>query len=69
MNNNRKKIGEINYQGQNFKVFWEIDTKLVWVFDYTGYWSNFCNASADNEDSVLDCATEMLRKSGQQINS
>ncbi len=64
MKDKRKKIGNINYHGQIYEVYWELDTNLVWVLDDKGYWSNYGD-KAIREDAVLECAIEMLKTSRQ----
>lgn len=40
MKNQRKKIGNINYEGQAYEVYWELYTNLVWIVDNKGSWFN-----------------------------
>jgi len=64
MENSKVKITTIHYRGKKYDIFWEINTKLVWLGDDSGKLKNQGEAKAYTEDKVLECAMKMLELSG-----
>lgn len=64
INDNKKKIGVLKYKDNHYEIYWELNTKLVWCKDSLGQFTNYNDASAYTEDTVMACATNMLESSG-----
>ena len=60
----KKKIGPILHKGNEYNIYWDSKTKLVYYKDEMDVFTNFCDAKAVSEDKVLECAVKMLELSG-----
>lgn len=66
--NNRKFCGKIIYKNEEYGVFIENSTDLIWVNktnDVTFGEENYGNYKARNEKEALELAPEMLENSGK----
>lgn len=59
-----KNCGSLLHNGVMYQIEWDIDTLHVWIVDEKGHRKNYGDARAINEDSVVECAKEMLKSSG-----
>jgi diadenosine tetraphosphatase ApaH/serine/threonine PP2A family protein phosphatase len=64
MENEKKKIGEIEHYGKFYDVLWDLKTKYVWCRNSDGRMFNYHNIAANFENEVIDVAKKMLENSG-----